>query len=139
MIRLIFAALSGLIFGIGLTLSEMINPERVLGFFDAFRTWDPTLGFVMAGALAVAVPGYWLVTRKDRPAASETFHIPADKEADTKLVIGAAIFGTGWAIVGLCPGSAFAGLALMKPESWIYVGAMSAGLLAGVVYLRRSS
>lgn len=139
MIRIVFAALAGLVFGVGLTVSQMINPERVLGFFDLFRTWDPTLAFVMTGALAVAVPGYWLVAKKDGPVASDMFHVPTRNDIDTKLVIGSAIFGCGWAIAGLCPGPAFAGLALMKSESLIYVAAMAAGLAAGVVYNRRAS
>ncbi len=134
MMRVIFSALSGLVFGLGLALSQMMNPEKVLGFFDLFGTWNPTLAFVMAGALVVTIPGYYLVTKRPAPLLSEVFHIPTRSEIDPQLVIGSAIFGTGWAIVGICPGPAFTGLALFKPESLIFFAAMAGGLMLGNGY-----
>jgi len=83
----------------------------------------------MAGALIVAIPGFWWVKKMPAPLADDAFHIPEKPSADTRLVVGSAIFGMGWAIVGLCPGPAFAGLALLQPESFMYVAAMLIGML----------
>lgn len=129
MIRVALAAASGLIFGLGLALSQMMNPAKVLGFFDVFGTWDPTLAFVMAGALTVTIPGFWLTKRMSHPMTESEFHLPTRAEVDRRLVLGSAIFGAGWGIIGLCPGPAFAGLALLRPESWIFFAAMIAGMI----------
>jgi len=131
MIRILLAALSGVIFGLGLTISQMINPEIVLGFFDVLGEWNPSLAFVMAGALSISIPGFWWVGKKSHPLVDGVFHIPTRKDIDTRLVVGAIIFGIGWALVGLCPGPAFTGLGLLEPESWIYAGSMCVGLVAG--------
>lgn len=102
--------LSGLLFGIGLTVSNMVNPQRVLAFLDPFGVWDPTLGFVMAGALAITIPGFSLVLKREKPWFSEKFALPTKKEVDAPLITGAAIFGLGWGLVGLCPGPAITAL-----------------------------
>ena len=133
MMRAVLAALSGVVFGLGLALSQMMNPAKVLGFFDVFGTWDPTLAFVMAGALALSIPGYrWVKSRMSGPMAGDAFHLPTRADIDMPLVLGSISFGTGWAIIGLCPGPAFAGLALLLPESWIYMAAMVVGMLIGL-------
>lgn len=129
MMRAVFAALSGMVFGLGLAVSQMMNPAKVLGFFDVFGTWDPTLAFVMAGALCVAIPGFWRTKKMSQPVIGDQFHLPTRSDIDTRLVLGSATFGIGWAIVGLCPGPAFAGLALLHPESWTYIAAMIAGMV----------
>ncbi len=125
---LIFAAFaSGILFGIGLTISEMINPARVVGFLDITGRWDPTLAFVMAGALAVTLPGFPLVLRRQRPLLSRQFYLPGKTPIDPPLIIGAAIFGVGWGLSGLCPGPALAGLASGNPPVYGFVIAMVAG------------
>lgn len=131
MIRGIFAAISGIIFGLGLAMSQMMNPVKVLGFFDVFGVWDPTLAFVMIGALIITIPGYLWINRLSAPVSGDVFHIPTRSDITIRLVLGSMIFGAGWAIVGLCPGPAFSGLALMRPESWIYIAAMTVGMLVG--------
>jgi len=115
MIRVMLAAVSGLIFGLGLALSQMMNPAKVLGFFDVFGTWDPTLAFVMAGALTVSIPGFWRAKKMPHPVTGSEFHFPTRFEIDRQLIFGSAIFGTGWGIIGLCPGPAFAGLGRLFP------------------------
>jgi uncharacterized membrane protein YedE/YeeE len=102
------ALVSGLIFGFGLAISGMTQPTRVLGFLDvlgiASGTWDPTLAFVMVGALAVTAPGYLLTRRRDRPLLAKIAAWPTKSEIDRPLVAGAVLFGLGWGLVGLCPG-----------------------------------
>lgn len=136
MTRAILAAVAGIIFGLGLAMSQMMNPAKVLGFFDLFGAWDPTLAFVMAGALAVAVPGFWRIGVMSKPVIGDKFHTPTHTTIDARLVIGSALFGAGWGIIGLCPGPAFAGLALLRPESWIYMAAMIAGMVLAARIIR---
>ncbi|NQV44223.1 MAG: YeeE/YedE family protein [Rhodospirillales bacterium] len=133
MMRAVLAAVSGIVFGLGLALSQMMNPAKVLGFFNVFGTWDPTLAFVMAGALSISIPGYWWIkSSMTGPVTGGIFHIPARSDITMRLIVGSAIFGAGWAIIGLCPGPAFAGLGLLLPESWIYMAAMVAGMALGL-------
>jgi uncharacterized protein len=125
---LIFAAFaSGILFGTGLTISEMINPARVIGFLDIAGRWDPTLAFVIAGALAVTLPGFSMVLRRQRPVLDWQFHLPVKSAIDRPLILGAAIFGVGWGLSGLCPGPALAGLASGIPAVYGFVIAMVAG------------
>ena len=102
----------GIIFGIGLVISEMINPEKVLGFLNIFRDWDPSLAFVMIGALIISTPVFHLFKKNDKPLFSSSFSIPTNKEIDKKLIIGAVFFGSGWGLIGLCPGPAITSIAL---------------------------
>lgn len=124
------ALLSGLLFGVGLSLSEMVNPNRILGFLDFFGNWDPTLLFVMAGAVPVSALSYLLVRGKEKPAFAESFKISARREIDRKLIIGSAIFGVGWGIAGYCPGPVVTMLSLQLREPLIFIVAMLAGSLA---------
>lgn len=119
----------GLIFGLGIVVSGMVNPAKVLNFFDAFGTFDPSLGFVMAGALAVAVPGYALILRARRPVFAPAFDLPKAQRIDRALVLGSATFGIGWGIAGFCPGAALPALGTGKLDVALFVAALVAGLL----------
>ena len=118
---------SGIIFGIGLVVSQMINPEKVLGFLDLFGNWDPSLAFVMMGALIVSSPLFHLIKNKDKPLFAEKFNYSNNKEINNKLVIGSALFGAGWGLGGLCPGPAISSIALLNINSIIFVASMFIG------------
>jgi len=123
----IIALLAGLLFGAGLAASDMNNPERVQGFLDLLN-WDPSLMFVMMGALAIAMPGfYWIQKRQGKPFFAKQFFMPTKFDIDKDLILGASLFGMGWAIVGYCPGPAIASLAYAYEETLIFVIAMFAG------------
>jgi len=121
------ALIAGILFGAGLAASDMNNPERVQGFLDLLN-WDPSLMFVMMGALLVAVPGFQILLKNDgKPLFAQRFSLPTRFEIDKQLIIGSAIFGIGWAIVGYCPGPAIASLVYGYQDVFIFVGAMLAG------------
>lgn len=120
---------TGTIFGAGLALSDMVNPARVLGFLDLAGDWDPSLAFVMAGAIAPMVIAYALSRRMPNPLFDKSFFIPENRVMDRRLIVGAALFGMGWGLVGFCPGPAIAGLILGLWQPWLFVGAMLAGML----------
>jgi uncharacterized membrane protein YedE/YeeE len=131
----ILAALGcGLIFGFGLAISGMTQPTKVLGFLDVLGigsgTWDPTLAFVMIGALAVAAPGYVLARRREKPVLAPASLWPSRTDIDRPLIAGAVLFGVGWGLVGLCPGPAIANLATASPRVVAFVVAMGIGMLA---------
>ena len=117
----------GIIFGIGLVISEMINPAKVLGFLNIFDAWDPSLAFVMIGALVVSTPLFHLFKNKEKPIFSSSFSISNKKEIDKKLIIGSILFGAGWGLVGLCPGPAITSIALLNMSSITFVIAIFAG------------
>jgi len=117
----------GIVFGIGLVISEMINPAKVLGFLNLFDQWDPSLAFVMVGALIVSTPLYHLFKNKDKPLFNSNFSISTNKEIDKKLIVGSVVFGAGWGLVGLCPGPAISSIALLNISSTIFVISMFAG------------
>ena len=98
--------LSGIIFGFGLVISEMINPAKVLGFLDLFGNWDPSLAFVMIGALVVSSPMFHYIKNNKKPIFAEKFDYSNNKNINSKLIIGSALFGAGWGLGGLCPGPA---------------------------------
>lgn len=125
----VFAALlAGLIFGAGIALSGMINPAKVLNFFDLAGQWDPSLIFVMAGALVVTFIGYRIVWRRSAPLFDIRFHLPTRHDLDPALIGGAAVFGIGWGIAGFCPGGAIPALGLGRIDAVIFVAAMVAGI-----------
>jgi uncharacterized membrane protein YedE/YeeE len=129
-LQLLVSLLAGTIFGFGLSLSGMINPARVLGFLDlASGQWDPTLMFVLGGALLVAFPGVMLQRRLARPLLDQRFHLPTKTAIDGRLLLGAALFGAGWGLAGFCPGPAIAGLATGLPMVLLFVATMAAGML----------
>jgi uncharacterized protein len=121
------ATASGALFGAGLAISGMTDRFIVLGFLDVFGQWNPTLAFVMAGAVAVTVIAFRLVLRLQKPAYDDTFRLPAKMSLDPRLLAGAAIFGIGWGLAGFCPGPALVGAAAGLPDAWIFVPAMLAG------------
>ena len=121
------AFISGLLFAAGLALSGMTEPSRVLGFLDIAGAWDPTLGFVMAGALAVYAPLFRLIVRKKYPLAATVFELPSVKRIDPPLLAGAALFGIGWGLAGMCPGPAIVVAGAGMREALVFVGAMIAG------------
>lgn len=127
--ELLAALFCGLIFGFGLALSGMLNPARVRGFLDIFGHFDPSLAFVLAGAVAVSAAGYALSRRLRAPVLDDRFHIPERKIIDRPLVLGSALFGIGWGIGGFCPGPGLAALALGLPAAFVFAAAMVAGVL----------
>jgi uncharacterized protein len=123
----------GLIFGLGLLLSGMSDPAKVLNFLDLAAigsgSWDPSLAFVMARAVAVTVVGYDRVLRRPRPLFAESFHLPTKRELDSRIISGPAIFGVGWGLAGFCPGPAFTALGFGSSSAVIFIGAMVAGMV----------
>ena len=117
----------GIIFGIGLVISQMINPAKVLGFLNLFGEWDPSLAFVMIGALIISSPLFHLFKNKEKPIFSSSFSISNKKEIDKKLIFGSILFGAGWGLVGLCPGPAITSIALLNVSSAIFVVSMFIG------------
>jgi len=117
----------GIIFGIGLVISQMINPAKVLGFLNFFGEWDPSLAFVMIGALIIYSPLFHLFKNKEKPIFSSSFSISNKKEIDKELIFGSILFGAGWGLVGLCPGPAITSIALLNMSSAIFVISMFIG------------
>ena len=124
---LVSAFFVGIIFGLGLAVSEMTNPARIIGFLDVTGRWDPTLLFVMGGALLVAAVLFPLILRRPRPVLADRFSLPTKTKIDTRLVIGAIIFGIGWGLAGFCPGPALAALASGSSSVFWFVAAMLVG------------
>lgn len=120
---------SGFLFGMGLTVSGMTNPQRVRGFLDLFGEWDPTLAFVMGGAVLVMAIAWRLQARMAKPLFGERFSLPDRTDLDPRLLTGAVVFGIGWGIAGLCPGPAVASLVLSPVHAIPFVAAMLAGML----------
>jgi uncharacterized protein len=121
--------IAGLIFGLGLLISGLANPLKVQNFLDLTGTFDPSLIFVMAGAVAVTLIGYRLVLRLSKPVLAERFSLPTAKDVDARLIGGAALFGIGWGLSGFCPGPAITSLPLMSKGTLIFVPAMFAGVM----------
>jgi uncharacterized membrane protein YedE/YeeE len=121
------AAVSGAVFGVGLALSTMTDRQVVLGFLDLAGAWNPTLAFVMGGAVAVAVFAFRLVLRRPAPTCADRFRVPTSDAIDAKLLAGAAIFGVGWGLAGFCPGPVLVGAAAGLADAWVFVPAMVAG------------
>jgi uncharacterized protein len=124
----IAAGVSGLLFGTGLGVSGMTKPAKVIGFLDLFGAWDPSLMFVMAGALAVHVVLGRVIRRRERPLLDTKFHDPEAKVVDTKLVVGATLFGMGWGIAGFCPGPALVTSASGASAAIVFVITMGVGM-----------
>jgi uncharacterized membrane protein YedE/YeeE len=137
--KLVLGYIVGLVFGLGIALSGMINPAKVLNFFDPAGTWDPSLAFVMGSALAVAAIGYRIVFRRSRPLLDDHFHLPKASAIDARLVGGAAIFGIGWGIAGFCPGGALPALGSLRVEPVVFVAALLAGILITRAVLDRAN
>jgi uncharacterized membrane protein YedE/YeeE len=142
MLRLIVALGSGLLFGLGLTISQMVNPAKVIGFLDIAGAWDASLALVMASAIPVMMGGYALARRFPSPLIAPNFNLPARTQIDRPLVLGAILFGIGWGLVGYCPGPALASVLLGNPVTLLFVASMLAGMagygVTGSLIIRRA-
>lgn len=135
--KYLVAVAIGAIFGLGIVLSGMADPAKVMNFFDIAGTWDPSLAFVMAGALLVTGPGYVLVPRSRKaPVFDDGFHIPAKGRIDARLVGGSLLFGVGWGIAGFCPGGSVPALGLGHREAFVFFAALVVGMLVARRLLR---
>lgn len=140
-LALLSAAISGMIFGIGLALAGMLNPAKVAGFLDIFGLWDPSLMLVMAGGIMVNAAGYFLFVRGgqssfsqssfSRPFFAKSFSLPEARQIDRKLIIGSGLFGMGWGLAGLCPGPVIASIGLDPAGIFPFLAVMLAGLKLG--------
>lgn len=128
--QILSALACGALFGLGLALSGMLDPARVKGFLDLAGAWDPSLAFVLGGAVAVMTLGLVLIRRLPRPAFEDGFHLPGTRPVDRELLLGSALFGLGWGLGGFCPGPALAALSLGRPEPLLFVVCMVAGMVA---------
>ncbi|MEP0520227.1 MAG: DUF6691 family protein [Hyphomicrobiales bacterium] len=127
--QLLAALLIGALFGTGIAISGMANPAKVLNFFDLFGTWDPSLAFVMGGALITTAIGYrFVLQRRTKPVFNTGFLLPGQRAIDKRLILGSATFGIGWGIAGFCPGGAIPALGLGYSETLVFVGAMIIGI-----------
>jgi uncharacterized protein len=135
---LLIALVSGLLFGAGLALSGMVNPAKVLNFLDIAGTFDPTLLFVLGGAVVTTFIGYKLVLPRE-PLFAERFQWPTKTDIDGRLVAGAAIFGIGWGLSGFCPGPAIAAVVSLRLESFIFIAAMAIGMIGVNWYDRQGA
>jgi uncharacterized membrane protein YedE/YeeE len=123
------ALFAGALFGLGLAVSGMMNPAKVVGFLDVAGDWDPTLAFVMGGALLVTVPAFRLILGRPRPILADGFALPTKSALDARLLGGAALFGVGWGLSGFCPGPAVAALTTGLTPVFAFVAAMMAGMV----------
>lgn len=138
--KIISAFLIGALFGIGIAISGMANPAKVLNFFDIAGTWDPSLLFVMGGALVTAAIGYRVVFgARPKPLFENSYALPTSRRIDAELVGGSAVFGIGWGISGFCPGGAIPALGLGYAETFIFIAAMMAGIVVARVLKARTA
>jgi uncharacterized membrane protein YedE/YeeE len=133
------ALAAGALFGIGLALSGMTKPSKVVGFLDLFGAWDASLAFVMMGAIAVHLVAHRLITRRSSPLFDRRFHLPTRKDLDVRLVVGAAIFGVGWALAGFCPGPGLVSAASGTVAALVFILGMTLGMKVEHVMTRALS
>ena len=131
MLMIIIALGAGAIFGAGLALAGMLNPAKVVGFFDIFGMWDPSLGLVMAGGILANATGHYFVMKRHRPMFDTRFELPTSNKIDRPLLIGSAIFGIGWGLAGYCPGPVVASLLLQPADMLLFLVTLLAGAFAG--------
>lgn len=137
MSRLI-ALLSGVIFGLGLIISEMVNPAKVIAFLDLAGAWNPSLGLVMAGAIAVALPAFYVAKRKQNSVCGMEMHLPNNKTIDTRLIVGSLTFGVGWGVAGFCPAPALVSAATGQWQAIVFSLAMIVGFYVFSVLERKT-
>lgn len=125
------ALLAGLLFGLGLAISEMMDPARVIGFLNLRGAWDPTLAFVMGGALFLTAPGFYWVMKRRKPVCAASFALPSRSSVDRPLIIGAILFGLGWGLAGFCPGPAIAAIVSLKPGVFLFIVTLVLGFACG--------
>lgn len=128
MMNLLFSALAGLVFGLGLIVSGMADPAKVLGFLDLAGAWDPSLALVMAGAIAVASVAFFIAGRRRLSCLGLPLHLPTARRIDRRLLLGSLVFGIGWGVAGFCPGPALVALGMGEPKALVFVAAMLAGM-----------
>ena len=126
---LVSALLSGLIFGLGLIISGMANPAKVLGFLDVTGNWDPSLAFVMAGAICVGIVAFAVARRHSRSVLGAPMELPQARRISFRLIGGSLLFGVGWGLAGFCPGPAIVAAGSGQPKAWIFVLAMLGGMV----------
>jgi uncharacterized membrane protein YedE/YeeE len=124
----------GFVFSIGLVISGMTNPNKVIGFLDIFGIWDASLVFVMGGAVLFNLVSFFIILKKSKPIFTKSFFLPLSKSVDGKLIVGSSLFGIGWGIAGICPGPAFANIALVGPKVFTFLGFMVLGMLLVKIY-----
>ena len=129
MTKLISPLLIGTVFGLGIAISGMANPAKVLNFFDIAGTWDPSLLLVMCSAMFTAMIGYYVIFKRAAPVFDDVFHLPTLRVIDAKLLLGSAAFGIGWGITGFCPGGAIPAIGTGRPEVFIFMAAMIVGIV----------
>lgn len=139
--KLLISLIAGILFGLGLTISGMINPQKILNFLDfaaiSSGGWDPTLAFVFAGALGVKFVAVRVMKQREVPLLGQKYHVPVDHNVDAELLLGSALFGLGWGLAGFCPGPAFSALAVATThlaDVAIFVGFMFTGILLAIFY-----
>ena len=137
--RLLTFYIIGVIFGVGITISGMSDPAKVINFFDFAGTWDPSLAFVMGGALVVTFIGYRLVMPRPAPLMGGRYHLPTSRQIDRRLVGGSAVFGIGWGIAGFCPGGALPALGTGNVNVFLFVAAMLVGIALARFLLNAST
>lgn len=130
----LFAFLSGLVFAIGLALAGMTQPSKVVGFLDFLGDWDPSLAFVMGGAILVYLPAYRIITKRNTPVFAAQFLLPTRKDIDKRLLVGAGLFGVGWGLGGFCPGPALASVGSFGTAALVFTASMFGGFLLHRVY-----
>ena len=126
----IYALLAGLIFGLGLIVSGMANPEKVIGFLNIFGRWDPSLAFVMGGAIFIGVFSFKYIVKREKTLLGGSLHLSNEKSINKRLIFGSLIFGLGWGVAGFCPGPALVSLGMGSLKGAMFVIAMLAGMLA---------
>ena len=130
MLKMLVNLFAGTLFGLGLAISGMVNPQKIIGFLDFAGDWDPTLAFAFAGALLVAIPAFRFILRRPHPVLADDFDLPTKKDVDGRLLGGAALFGIGWGLAGFCPGPAVTALASGLLPVFAFVAAMVVGMAA---------
>ncbi len=134
----LLAALAGVLFSVGLAVAGMTQPEKVLSFLDFFGAWDPSLAFVMLGAITVYFSANRFALKRSAPILDSVFHLPARRDIDSKLLLGAAVFGVGWGLAGYCPGPALSSLATLKVPVLVFCAAMACGMLVPELMKKRA-
>ena len=132
----LFAA--GLLFGLGLTVSGMVNPAKVIGFLDVAGNWDPSLALVMATALLVSLPGFRLILKRQQPLFAVKFYLPEKSDIDAPLIRGAVLFGIGWGLAGFCPGPALAATTSLDSSVLLFLAAMLSGMFLHYLLIRKN-
>ncbi|MEW4983831.1 MAG: YeeE/YedE family protein [Cycloclasticus sp.] len=135
--KVLSALLAGIVFGVGITLSGMVDPNKVVNFLDITGNWDPSLMFVLGGAVITTTIGYRFVFAQGKPLFEEDFHLPTLLKIDRKLLFGSVLFGVGWGLIGYCPGPAVASVGFRPEEPLIVVVSMLAGILLFKVTSKR--